>query len=408
MRTIPRPLQICLIILLLLAMLLIFTLLVRNIMQDNTVGMDYSIYWTAGKETFLEHRSPYSDELALQNQLRVLRRASRPDEDQMAYAYPPYALLLALPTFWLNFDYAQAGWTAFNILLLVSAVFLTFPKSAGRGILCVLFLYPFTFGLLLGNFVIPIGSFLLLALGFLLLLPEKPLSPFLQVTLGILLAWITVKPQFVWLYLLFILLFAWRERYWTLLISFAASASAFLALSFLIVPGWPTLWLERMQKYSAYVQSFPMTTLLLKSFLPLPVAYVLSGMIFVVLLTLSANLIRRWWLRSLPLIDLLLWLGLVTYLFHPRNVSYSQIAFLIPFVLWVLQSQSWKKPGVWLSMAGAIALSWLVLVWTLSQPDNLLLDEIRLAGFALWMIGYFSKNLRHTQPNLVTRIGKTP
>ncbi len=393
MLKLPRALQIVLFALLLAALLVSFTIVLRNVMQDNTIGMDFSIYWTAGRAVFLEQQSPYSDELALQNQLRVLRRPSRPDEDQMAFAYPPYALLLSIPTVFLNFDYAQAGWMVFNILALVCAVLIIAPRNFAIGILAVLFLFPFTFGILMGNYVVPIAAILLLALGT-LSLDQFSLSPARQIGLGLLLAWVTVKPQFVWLYLVFIAIYALRARYWKLLIAFACGAALFLAISFVFVPGWPSLWLERMGKYSAYVQSYPMATLLLKSFLPLPAAYLLSGILFAGLLALTAVFFRRWWQNQLPLIDLLLWLGLVTYLFHPRNVSYSQIAFLIPFILWLLQAGGWKHPRVWISWLAMIVVSWLVLAVTLAQPENLLLDELRLAFFALWMLWFFLHRLK--------------
>jgi hypothetical protein len=51
-----------------------FTVLVRGAMGSTTVGMDYSIYWMAGRAVLIEGANPYSDEMALQNQLRVLQR----------------------------------------------------------------------------------------------------------------------------------------------------------------------------------------------------------------------------------------------------------------------------------------------------------------------------------------------
>jgi hypothetical protein len=406
----PRPLQVALFILLLLVLLVVFTILVRNIMQDNTVGMDYSIYWTAGREVFLEHHSPYSDELALQNQMRVLRRASRPDEDQMAFAYPPYALLLGLPFTFMNFDYAQAAWLVLNLLIIIATSVWAYAKrtptpagsspgiatlptsrlarwSISLNIIAQLAFYPFTFALILGNFVVSMVAILLLA--FAILHRGDKLTHTAQIILGVALAWATGKPQAVWLFILLLLAFAWKLRWRTLLVSFFAGLAGFIGISFLLVPGWPWLWLERIQKYTTYIGKVPIGKLHLQAFLPDALSSWIAAIEIIALLGLAVILFWRWWHNRISLFPLLAWLGLTTYLIHPQVVSYSQTVFLIPFILWVLLDVSIPLLTRGLVLAGQIIASWGVFFWGLTQPGDALFDEARLIFYLLWMLWLF-------------------
>lgn len=378
-----KPVQVALLVLVFAVCLVAFTIVVRNVMRANTVGMDFSIYWMAGRAVVFEGENPYSDEMALQNQLRVLRRSSRPDEDQMAFAYPPFSLLAPLPTFWLDFDWAQAGWMVFNILALVTALLLAFPRGGIKGVPFVLALFPFSFGILLGNFVILMDAILLLVTG-LVIFGKKQSLP-VQVLLGLALAWVCAKPQFIWLYLLLILIAALQRKQWVLIISFIVGALLMLAASFLLVPGWIPLWLERMSKYTQYVGSYPMTTLLLKAFLPLSIAYAITAALFAVALGITAVFFRRWWQGRLDPLHLLAWVGFATYIIHPRNVSYAQTAFLLPLVVWVVRQASWRELPFWLFGVGTLIFSWVVFFIQSTNQENILLDEWRLFFHVFWL-----------------------
>lgn len=378
-----KPVQVALLVMVFAVCLVAFTIVVRNVMRENTVGMDFSIYWMAGRAVIFEGENPYSDEMALQNQLRVLRRPSRPDEDQMAFAYPPFSLLAPLPTFWLDFDWAQAGWMVFNILALVTALLLAFPRGGIKGVPFVLALFPFSFGILLGNFVILMDAILLLAIG-LVVFGKEQTTP-VQALLGLALAWVCAKPQFVWLYLLLILVAALQKKQWTLIISFIFSAFLMLGSSFLLVPDWVRLWLERMSKYTQYVGSYPMATLLLKAFLPLSIAYAITAGLFAVALGITAVSFRRWWQGRLDPLHLLAWVGFATYIIHPRNVSYAQTAFLLPLVVWVVRQSSWRAPSFWLFGVGSLVISWVVFFIQSANQENILLDEWRLFFHVFWL-----------------------
>ncbi len=142
----------------LLLLLILFASLIHLTLRDNTIGMDYYTFWLAGQRV-LQGQNPYDETVAIQSQLGIMRRLAGPEDDQMGFAYPPYALLPTLPFALLPFDWAQAFWLAFCFLTLVSALYATQPTRAIPLMAIVLTFFPVTFGLLLGNFVILISAF---------------------------------------------------------------------------------------------------------------------------------------------------------------------------------------------------------------------------------------------------------
>ena len=329
---------------------------IHTVMQNNTMGSDFYLFYHGGQNVFFDHTNPYSDEAARLNQLAIFKRLVKPGEDQLGFAYPPYALLPVWPLLGLSFDWAQAIWTGFLLLSLVSAVALAYPGAPAWISLSVLFIYPFTFGLILGNFAILIGGILLLVYNRI----NRPPIPgrAAQVLLGLLLAWATAKPQFVWLFVLFFLLAAFRRRWWTLLGAFAAGLVFFIAISFAIVPGWPALWLERLSKYAVYTQAWPTAAIILKDFLPLEAVIPVTLVLGAILLVASAWLFLRWWKERLDPTLLLAWCGFVVYSLHPWGKSYEQIDYLLPLVVWACQLQKARSPARLVFWLGSLILSW--------------------------------------------------
>ena len=133
--------------------------------KTTTSGTDFFIFWQSGRAVFLEHTSPYRDDLTIQNQLAIFKRLARPDEDHLTFAYPPFALLIILPFVFLPFEWAQAVWISLLILLLVSAFALAYPRAPTWVGISFLAFYPVFFGLILGNFVVLLTALLILLLG---------------------------------------------------------------------------------------------------------------------------------------------------------------------------------------------------------------------------------------------------
>lgn len=353
----PRP---AVILAAALAALGLFTVLLHATLYQSPFGADFYTFWLAGRSTFAEGQNPYSPEVTLQSQMGIYGRPALPTEDQVAFAYPPYSLLAVLPTAWMSYDWAQSYWLALNILLLISVlVFLRPGTPPGRNLLYLLF-YPVAFGLILGNFAVPLGTFLLFFYAFFI---ERNPSRGVQIAGGIAFAWVTTKPQFIWLYALFILLFVLQRRLKPFFLSFVAALASMLAVSFLLVPDWLTRWVNRIFEYAGYVRSQMTLTGLLAEFLPAPIPEVLTGIAAFVCAGLTIILLRRWWHGRLSALPLWGWIGFVTYLFHPHGIAYEQISFLVPLTLWAAaQNGRNTRLPLWIFWGGSLLLSWVFFV----------------------------------------------
>ena len=345
---------------------------VHSILVKLPVGADFYTFWLASKAAFVNSVNPYSHEITLQSQLGIYGRAAASNEDQVAFAYPPYSLFILLPLSGLDYPWAESIWLIANIVLAVSVIYLAFPKSPKWLPFTYLAFYPVAFGLILGNFVVTISSILILYFGFFIARRDPP--AWLQVLTGILLAWSTTKPQFMWLFLVFILFTSIRYRYWLFLGSLAVSGLGFFALSFAVVPGWLPLWLGRVREYAGYVQSNPTISNLAGLVFPGKAGQVFALILAGLLLAITIWLVYRWFRRQTTDLELFLWLGLVTYSFHPHGISYEQLSLLVPLTCWVASLRSPKGWVYSVSWFLPLLLSWVVFIlskWVFQPADEL-------------------------------------
>lgn len=378
-----RPLQIAfggMIFLLLVALLAVG---IHTVMPENTIGIDLHVFYLAAQNVFLHHESPYGDDVAMQSQLSVLGRPANADEDHMSFPYPPYSLLILAPLAGLPFSWVQAIWMAFFLLASVGAMLLAFPQSPLLPVLGVLLFFPFTFGIILGNFVNLIALVTLVAISQVMF--SKNTSQGIQILLGILLAWTTIKPQFIWIYLLTLLLASLKNRYWPLLISFSGSLLGYIAVSFILVPNWPVLWLERINKYIVDMAHYPNITQFLIQLRSAADAQTFSVALIALMLGVTAWAVITWWKDHLSTILMLAWIGIVTYLIHPTNVSYAQITFLIPLLVWAQNQRNQQGLPVFLFYWGAMILSWVFFYFSRQGLLGPLAEEWRVVIGCLWV-----------------------
>lgn len=367
----------------------IFAALIHFASSKSVLGADYYTFWAAGKALFLEGTDPYSPSVTQAAQLGKLGRLAQPGEDQLAYAYPVYGLFAVLPTVFLEFDWATAFWMAFNILSFLTILFLVLPPP-GRGLaLTSMLMFPVFLSFVLGTFDILLAAGVLIFFG--LIAAQGKRSWGVQILAGMLLAWATIKPQFIWLALGFALLYALRERLYPFLVTFFASLVFFFGLSFLLVPGWIGEWIMRVQEYAGYVQSKgrPTLSLFLSPFLPDSTALLITGIIFAVCTLLTAFWLVRWWRGQLHWLKLLAWLGMLTYLFHLHGISYEQLIFLLPLILWIGQKESWRKKEVLGFWIATLIVSWLGLAL---GRYHLAFDRSPVLLNALWVGWLFAKS----------------
>ncbi len=380
----------------------LFAFAIHTALLDNTLGADFATFWIGSRAALLEGETPYSAEVTTISQQFIYHRPALPEEDQLAFAYPLPAVFLLLPVAWMNLDWAQAFWLALNILALLSTLFILFPKTAGYLRFTYFLFYPVVFGLILGNFAILISVFILIFLQGLLLNKNRP-AIWMQVIAGICLAFCIIKPQFAWAYLLLAGLMGLRQKLCPFLTALASSAIILFVGSLILVHDWPLQWFKRVSEYATYVKGQPALTILLGHVSPQNLLSPLAMGITLLVVVLSFWMLYRWWQGHLAGLSLVVWVGFVTYLFHPHGISYEQITFILPFTLWVLNTQGNKISGKLLWFF-AIALSWLLFFLTFWQISPIAVNEFPFLFYIVWMLYFFFKELRSIKDQPVTAI----
>ncbi|MBE0697158.1 MAG: DUF2029 domain-containing protein [Anaerolineaceae bacterium] len=150
-RRTPQPVKKLILVITCLAAFVVFTSLIHTAASNSILGADFYTFWMAGKAAFQEHANPYSAAVTEQIQFGKLGRLANPGEDQMAFAYPPYSLLLILPTVFLSFDWASAAWLALNVTVLTVLIFFL-PARTRSFLLSTFLFFPVFLNLVLGQF----------------------------------------------------------------------------------------------------------------------------------------------------------------------------------------------------------------------------------------------------------------
>ena len=360
--------------------------------QNNTLGTDYYLFYHGG-HSVAAGLNPYSQQDALENQLAIYKRIARPDEDQLGFAYPLYTLLPIVPLFFLSFGWSQSIWMAFLIIGLVTAPLLAFRRVPPWAIATILFLYPFSFGILLGNFAVIIAALFIWLYG--RNVNQAIIPPREQLLHGVLLAWLTCKPQLTWLFLIFFFLLAFRKKQWHTFTGFAAGLLVMLAASLAVRPSWPVEWLDRLVIYQDYNQTWLTILIFLKDLLPENIALVLTYVLAGGLALLTGWFFYQWLRGRLDNLKMLAWCGLAAYLLHPHGKSYEQISFLLPLAVWAFQQRSLRSGPVWLFWFGSLMFSWaaFALSYLPGMPASTI--EWNSLIFFLWIAYLFTRK----QPN---------
>jgi len=391
-----KRLKLILVIILAVSVIAVLSVAAHWLLQQNSIGIDFYSHYMAGRALFITKTSPYLPEVTQAIQMGIYQRSAKPGEDQFAFVYPPYHLFLLLPFFFLSFDWAQAIWLAINIVLITTGILIAIPRPPKWLLFSVLFLYPFSFGLIMGSIAVFLGSLVLLSYRY-LLSPARP-SPALQILLGALLAWATCKPQFMWLYAVLFVIAGLKYRYWPFLVSLLASLLALVAISFWLVPGWVPQIAGNLVTYSQYNHSWPtITSFLLLLFSP-KTALVLSGFIFLAILAMTTWLILTWWHGKFSTLPLLAWVGLATYFIHPNSAPYEQITMVLPALVWAGQSAA-GTPKRALYWFGGMVIYWLIFILgRLPEPIQTVHDWPVFYYFpwALWMVVQSRRSMPNT------------
>lgn len=263
---------------------------------------DFFVRWLAGREYLLHGTNPFDQSVAEQAQTSMFGRLARPgDKDEAYFAYPLYTLYFFWPLSLLPYAWAQAIWMTLLQFMLLAVTILSIRLSGWRPVGWLFWLTVF-WGILFynGARAIILGQFsILVALA--LLLGLWAIKQRQDGWAGIFLAITTIKPQMIFLVLLFLLLWALARQRWRIVMSFGISMLALVASSMSLVPSWPVDFINNARAYSGYVAfGTPLENLLhylLPGSLAGPLTIILSALFFLALLP-------GWWLalRSQPVV----------------------------------------------------------------------------------------------------------
>ncbi|MEW5961505.1 MAG: glycosyltransferase family 87 protein, partial [Chloroflexota bacterium] len=264
-------------------------------------GNDFFVRWLGGRELIRHGTNPYDRSIAEQAQQAMFGRLTRPeDKDQAYFAYPLYTLYFFWPLSLLPYAWAQAVWMTLLQFMLLGSTILAVRLSGWSPpgwlfwmtVLWGILFYNGARAIILGQFSILVGLALFLALWAIEQRRDGWGGVFLAVT--------TIKPQMVFLALVFLLLWALFQRRRRIVVSFVVSLLALTGTSMLLAPTWPLDFARNAVAYSDYVAfGTPLENLLhyvLPPTLAAPLTPILSAVFFLALLP-------GWWLawRTPPL-----------------------------------------------------------------------------------------------------------
>ena len=221
--------------------------------RNNPGGNDFLVHWVGTKSYVQDGISPYSDQVALRIQDLVYGRPARIGEHELRVAYPFYSIFLFLPfSFIQDFTVARAVWmTVLELAIIVSTILMIRvvnwkPKFLMTLLLVVfgLFWYHGIRSIINGNAVVLI----LLTIVFVIYGIKNNLDELA----GISLALMTIKPQVVIIFVVFVCIWAFINRRSKIIFWFLGSFLLLIFLGVFLYPSWPIEFLWEIMRYPTY------------------------------------------------------------------------------------------------------------------------------------------------------------
>lgn len=322
---------------------------------------DFYSRWMGARALFLDGQDPYSDAVTRQIQMGMYGRLARPDEDQVAFAYPLYATFFTLPFIALPYAFAESFWIALLIMIVVSAGIVlarlfSWPLSPVGLLLLIAFVltfYPTLRGIFLGQFILLV--FTSLALGLWLMMRGY------DEWAGWVLAVSSVKPHIAILALAVILSWSFMQRRWRLIRGFVSGMAVLVLSATLLLPSWPREFIGALGAYQSYIQIGPPIQVLGELLLPAAwagiVALAFSVLLFGVLFYRWLRTIGSDWIGFLPTVELAM---IVTTMVMIRTATTDQTMLLIPWIHWFSRLARDGR-GKWAVLIGSVLI---VLPWS--------------------------------------------
>jgi len=319
-------------------------------------------HWVGARELLLNGRNPYGPDVTREIQQGYYGRPldlSRPtDPRDQRFAYPVYVAFVLAPTIPLPFEVVRKGFFWALLGLTVASIplwlrVLRWPAPLWAQASLVVFTIgslPVMQGLKLQQMTLLVVA--LVAIGLALLVTDRPIAA------GIALALATIKPQLVWLLLLWLIIWTladWRRRYrWAA--SFLFTMAILWAASEWYLPHWVPRFLQAMREYPTYTDAVSTFDKLI----PAPWAWV--PRVLAVAATLHIGWKNRRLAEDAPAFAATVALTLaVTIIVIPSYALYNEVMLLPGLLLLVRGRQPlWNRngPGRVLLSFAAVLLLW--------------------------------------------------
>lgn len=338
-------------------------------------GNDFFSRYVAWRAFLLEGRNPYSDEVTHEIQIAMNGREALFGEDENAVIYPWYAVLLQWPFVFFPWPVARALYMVLCQLFIVIGLILTArffqwnpPPAllAGTALWAVLF-YPEGRGIIIGQIVITQYFLGVLALWLL----HRRQDGWAAVCL----AFTTVRPPAVFLFVPFVLFYMLFRKRWRFLILFAVCMLVLFFSGFIFLPTWASDWLHRMSRYTIYTMNWtPIWQLThLATHWGTPVQILLN-------ILCAGVMVGVWWIAARRPDDAAFYYALsvtfvVSELISPRSATPNYIFYLFPTIMiFAALSRTWPKASSWLigliEVVGLVGLWWLFAITVVGNAEQ--------------------------------------
>ncbi|MDK1044114.1 MAG: glycosyltransferase family 87 protein [Anaerolineales bacterium] len=217
-------------------------------------GNDFLGRWMGARFWVREGISPYDPQVGRASQQLIYGRAvdREAGEDIQDFLYPFPAMVFFAPFGALPYTLARAVWmTILEVslpILALMGIALADWKPRRAVLVSLLFFsvlwYHGTRAVIVGQFAVIEA---LLMVGALLAI-KRGSDPLAGILLGLSIA----KPQMAVLFIPFVLLWAAWARRWSIVVWGVGTITGLLAVSVLLIPDWPVMWLRQLLEYPTY------------------------------------------------------------------------------------------------------------------------------------------------------------
>ena len=332
-------------------------------------GNDFLARWMGARFWVQEGVSPYDPEVSLATQELIYGRPADVEagEDVSHFVYPFPSMLFFAPFGALPYTMARAIWMtileiSLPLLALIGIAIADWKPS--RVVLISLLLFSVLWyhgmrAIIVGQFAVieallMVGALLAIKRG------NEPLG-------GILLGLSIVKPQMAVFLIPFVLLWAGWARRWAIVIWGVGTIGTLIAVSILLLPDWPIMWMRQLLEYPTYTDLGPPVSILADALpsLSIVIALVLGGALLLYLFwewAKAAGKTDRWfqWTAALTIV--------VTNLVALRTATTNYVVLLPALCLiFSVLADRWGAKGdvvILLAMAAILFGTWALFLVT--------------------------------------------